>query len=132
MVVHELHRPGRAEAPQHVLELRAQHHGLQPRHLVDGLHAIFERKNPITVRVRCVYFLPPEGIARVFVPFGRVRPEKLSLSVRTYPSLGGSTTSANLWYVFLVSCSVASGKQLEEGEAWRERGGVDIDRYTFS
>jgi hypothetical protein len=64
--------------------------------------------------------------------FGRVRPEKLSFRVRTYPSLGGSTISANLWYVFLVSCSVISGRPLEDGEASREREGVDIDRNTFS
>jgi hypothetical protein len=64
--------------------------------------------------------------------FGRARPEKFSFSVRTYPSLGGSTTSANLWYAFLVSCSVASGKPVEEGAASWERDGVDIDRYTFS
>jgi hypothetical protein len=69
---------------------------------------------------------------QLFVPFGRARPEKFSFSVRTYPSLGGSTTSANLWYAFLVSCSVASGKPVEEGAASWERDGVDIDRYTFS
>lgn len=74
------------------------------------------------------------------VPFGRVRPEKLSFSVRPYPSLGGSMTSANLWYAFLVSCSVASGRlRLEDDEgaaaaaaSWEERDGVDIDTYTFS
>lgn len=70
------------------------------------------------------------------VPFGRVRPEKLSLSVRTYPSLGGSTISANLPYVFLVSCRVSSGRPPlddDEGAAasW-ESDGVDIDRNTFS
>lgn len=61
----------------------------------------------------------------------------MSLSVRAYPSLGGSTISANLPYVFLVSCRVSSGRRLaaddDEGAAasW-ESDGVDIDRNTFS
>jgi len=55
------------------------------------------------------------------------------LSVRTYPSLGGSTISANLPYVFLVSCRVSSGRPLlDEGAASWESDGVDIDRNTLS
>lgn len=40
--------------------------------------------------------------------------------------------SANLWYIFLVCCSVISGRPLKDGEALWDRDGVDIDRYTFS
>jgi hypothetical protein len=39
VVVHEPHR--RLESSQHVPELRAQDDGLQPRHPVDGLGAVF-------------------------------------------------------------------------------------------
>lgn len=45
MVVHELHRAGRAEARQHVLELRAKDDGLQQRYLVDRLGAICIKSN---------------------------------------------------------------------------------------
>lgn len=78
-------------------------------------------------------FLPPKNwkMVRILLPFGRVRPEKFSFSVKAYPPLGGSIISANLWYIFLASCNVDSGKPLE-GEASWERDGVDIDKYMFS